>query len=402
MKKLIYFFMLIIPLLSVVSCNDDDGISPEHASKVYRAESLNLTFNGQKFTDRRVEFITTDFKTADITIFNTIPNEDSLIIKGVSLLYDGNNIYEFEANNTSAFRDINIKGKIDIKKSLNLDITYKTTSNLIGSWTPDVNWAFDFPYPVEFIIESDNPNDSINFNGFWGWKEKVSYEEFNDRIGAIFNMTFALALKLTVDFHKDGQISSEWKLQPNASFPIPDGQTKPWMALYNLDENYLYTALAVDSIIMDATKPKSNNAIKASNEMPNNGDLLAIVKLLQKMYNGNTPLKYSLTDGNNKLDLWADREMMNPYFESIIKVIAPALRNVDLGKESEEMGASGPLLADLAEELGRAFHNSKKFEIHFKFNRTTENVKSKSKTSPLSKTEIIERFKSIHKTNNRK
>lgn len=399
MKKLTYFFMLIFPLL-LVSCNDDDGISPEHASRVYRAESLNMTINGKKFSGKSVKFITTDFKTADITFIKTIPGEDSLIVKGVSLLYDGNNIYEFEGSNTSSHRDISFKGKVDVKGGMNIDVTYKVLSDIVGTWQPS-GGGFMPPNPVQIVIDSTNPNDSIDMGGFWGYEGKFSFEEFDETIGAIFNMTLGLVVDFKLDFNQAGQMNAAWDLKPGASFPIPPGHLPENQSLYNLNGNYLYLALPVESIIMNPTKPTAPKTTKAADEKPKVEDIIALVKLLQSMYQG-MPLKYTLENSNNDLDMWADRAMMEPYFESIVNVLVPILRKTDLGSEYEEMGITGPILAHLLDELGRVFRNSKTFEIHFNFTRVSTEQQTYNNKAQLNKAQIIQKLKSIRKPNNRK
>lgn len=398
--------MLIIPLLSVVSCNDDDGISPEHTSNVYRGESLNLTLNGQKINGKTVKFYTHDFKNADITLINTIPGEDSVLIKNIVLEYDGNNIYGFSGNNTSTEREINFTGKINVKGHLDIDVTYKILSNIIGRWQPS---GYDLmpPSPIELIIEAKNPKDSINMGGFWGYSDKVSYEEFGKFIGDITTFTFALAIDLKLEFQANGLLNMNWGLKPGAVFPITPGNTKPEMIKFNTNGGYLYPSVAIDSLISVAVDSLISNSLKPKRLTkstivpPTMEDTLALIPLVQAIYKG-MPLKYTLNNDNDNVDLWADHEMMKPYFESIIKVFSSAIRNEDLGKDYADMGVTGPILADLAYELLYAFNNSSKFEVHFRLSRIKEGENLYNNQTLPNKKEIIERFKSIHKTNNRK
>lgn len=388
MKKLIYFFMLVLAVF-FVACDDDDSISPQKVSKVYRDKALKLVLNSEITSGKSVLFTTPDLKVSDITLINTIPGEDSLLIKGVNLEYIGNDVYSFVSKNETPDRQVSISGKMNLNGLLEINVTHNVLSAIVGKWKPKVDlWGLP-PFPLEFNIVPANANDSIDMCGFLNYN-KVSYERFNETIGQAFMLFFSMGMKVNIDFANDGQLTVSWKPVMAEVMPLPEGQSGHGMVRYNTKGEYLYAAIALDSIIMDATKPKIGTKSEIE---PTLNDTLALIPLAMTAYKG-LPFKYSISDDD--LDVWVDRNMMEPYFEPIIRLFNPVLRNLDMGSEAEGMGFSGPILANLTAELARVFKESKSFEMHFKFERITGDESFHNEVS-LTKREFIERLKSIQK-----
>lgn len=111
-RKLCSLFCAMMLAIFLISCNDDDsyeGLSPTELSGTYsnrlsapaNGGSLILSYNGNTFIGKDVEFKTDDGKTAHIILKYVLPHDTETTIAGISLTA-GSDSYSFSGDATTS------------------------------------------------------------------------------------------------------------------------------------------------------------------------------------------------------------------------------------------------------------------------------------------------------------
>ena len=111
-KSICSFFYALMLAIFLISCNDEDdhdGLAPAKLSGTYsnklsapaNGDSLILSYNGNTFIGKDVEFKTDDGKTAHIILKYVLPHDKETAISGVSLTA-GSGSYSFSGGATTS------------------------------------------------------------------------------------------------------------------------------------------------------------------------------------------------------------------------------------------------------------------------------------------------------------
>ena len=111
-KSICSFFYAMMLAILLISCNDEDdydGLAPAELNGTYsnklsapaNEDSLILSYNGNTFIGKEVEFKTDDGKTAHIILKYVLPHDKETAISGVSLTA-GSGSYSFSGDETTS------------------------------------------------------------------------------------------------------------------------------------------------------------------------------------------------------------------------------------------------------------------------------------------------------------
>ncbi len=387
MKKLIFLFTMLCTIL-LSACSDSESWNVEHGkeiSKVYREPNLLMTLNGDTVKGKSAMFLTSDLTSAEIMIINTIPGEDSISFSNVKLTDTGkDNIYTFTDSTKNEDRKVIIEGQIG--NGLTIKVKHEVTSKAVGWWAPDSG-------PIIFNIVPKTPEEKVFLNGFYQKKDTiyvvnppgVKGDDFVTVIKNMGNFITLLILKLEMEMAASGDMTVYWKAPMIPQ--LDDGNTAPGMIRYNVYNNKIYPAIAIDDMLASA----SISDLASSTGLTID-EILLLLNLGQKAYKG-LPLPMTLNEDGSKLKVTITQEMLLPYMETIVKLLVPMMENLDLS----EAGAAGSLLGITNEglvafisELGRVVQESQHFEMYISLKRIT---KKSAAEAPMTREEIIKVLK---------
>jgi len=384
MKKIYSLFFCIVLCSSLfISCDDNDIKENEQISKFYRGTNLQLTLNDNPVNGKSVMFATPDLSVADIMLCNqVIPGEDSLLFRAVKLQKEGDG-YRFQSSNSNDDRKISFTGK-QSGANLILDIQHEITSPVVGKWQPDAQFLGS-AIPVYFNIVPINPDDKIKMYGFWG-HEELTVEEFGSTIGGIFGLAFSMMLDISFELKNDGNFYVAWASKLPTVIPIEPGQTEDGLIRYNINNNMLYSAIALDQILGSASISGLSTDTGLTPE-----EILILLNLAQTAYKG-LPWQMQMLNDNQNLYMIVDRNMMLPYMNVIIKLLQPLLSELDLGEMGEQLGITKEFFANFPNEFNRIVRESTTFEMQIRLKAKTT---QKMQESSISRQQAIEAIKQL-------
>lgn len=347
MRKLLpSIFTLCFFIFSACSDNNEDQQSQraKEITKVYRETNLKLTFNGKETKKRPIKCISVDAKVIDVNLMYLITGEKDLTFKKVPLRETADGKYTFQAEDSNDDRIIKIEGTISAGQNriLELNVAFESKTPLVGKWKLKPFTFVEGPLDVQ-ILPGDMP---INMYGIWGDDETDS-KTLSEILNLIGGMVFGQMIDLRFEFTESGEMSAAWSSQ-SETIPLEPGKSKDGMLKFNTKNDNFYMAVALDSI-------------KITKSELSNDDILAIIDLVQKTYNG-LPLKIEYIDNEN-IALYVNRELMLPYIEAIVKSIKPTLASIDYGEMGNNLGLNKESVPKFADEIVRVMKEADKFDI---------------------------------------
>lgn len=371
MKKSLFMLLCVCTCL-LVSCDDSNSPSTAEAiSKVYREPYLSMTLNESQLSGTSVLLKTSDLITADVSLYNVVAGEDTLIFKSVTLEpMLGVNGYQFTGSSSNSDRNISFTGVYYLDEEvMQMDVTHEISSALVG------DWKFDYPYTISgrellysslFDVEPSDPDDLINMYGFSDY-ELVDYDTFSDLFGSLMSaVASSMILELSADFEQNGYASFACETGVlggmfglDVSVESPTG-----MVRYNVNENKAYLSIAIDKILGGLNISDLTSSDLVSEAGLSFNEILLLVNLAQDVYKG-LPMDVEYED-ENKVNLYLDRAVLLPYVDLILKLGQPYLSGLDLGTMGAMFGITDEFLTNFPAELVRVMKESKSFKIVFR------------------------------------
>lgn len=338
----------------------------EELSKVYRDESLLMTFNDQEVFHKAVEFQTNDLSKANLAIRYLIPGESPLDIKEVTLnqINQSTDSYSFVTSSLNSNREINITGSIGDK--MNMDIHFKVTSPLSGTWSPTPTTLNEAPLKLK--ITPGSGSQTINMYGIMDNQEIPLVGGFDELIKIVGSSIFGFVIQASLDLPDSGDLIAHWKM----ILGMPS-QSEEGMVRYNMVEDRVFVAVAIDNLI--AANPETTRA--------NTSNVEIIISLLQRIYQG-IPLPITFSENDEKLQVIIAKDMMEPYLDALIEVLGPAIAEIDLGAIGPILGITKENLSMFIPELIRVIKESDEFEIQLHLKRSQAKQMESSPTISLS------------------
>ena len=251
-KSICSFFYAMMLAILLISCNDEDdydGLAPAELNGTYsnklsapaNEDSLILSYNGNTFIGKEVEFKTDDGKTAHIILKYVLPHDKETAISGVSLTA-GSGSYSFSGDETtSTGTAFHYQGSIQAGKLI-LELSDITI-----------------------------PKNRLAMNGTWYVAhENASYYNVNNgnmqtMIGMLYNLVVSNLISSVLDdltFQTDGNITARYAPLPDSvrigsligsyvKHPANDWNTSPsnLVTYYVEDNTSIYVIPQINMII---------------------------------------------------------------------------------------------------------------------------------------------------------
>lgn len=393
MKK-VFFLFITLCIILLPACSDDESWNVKHGkeiSKVYREPNLKMTLNGKEVKGKSALFLSSDLTVANIVLINTIPGEDSLSFSKVKLTDTGkDNIYAFRDSTINDDRKIYFEGRIG--SGLTIDVKHEVTSPVVGYWIPDSE-------PIVLNIVPKNPTDKVFLNGFYTKTDSlyivnppgVEGDDFVTVIKNFGNLASLFVVDLGITTEPDHDMSVRWKIPKINIIPgIPtiEGETEKGLIIYNVHNSKLYPALpSLDDMLASASISDLASSGNLTLE-----EVMVLLNLGQKAYKG-LPLPIDISQDQKKLKITITREMLEPYMQTLVKVLVPLLENLDLseaGTAGSMLGITNESLVAFVSELGRIVDESQEFEMYISLKRST---KKSADEAPVTKEDMIRMMK---------
>lgn len=330
-------FTVCLAGMSVTSCSNDSDtegigggpapvdINANYANKLAYGDRANLalTYSGDSLIGKDVTFQTTDAKTAELTLNNILPHENSTSIKNVALTPDGKGGYSFKGNATSPLNTTFDYSGTVTKGKLSLDITNaKIRGKEIGKLTlvPYANWEWDASQP-KTDADGNQTTYQIQHTGVVVNTDNDVLARLGWTLQTVISRLFTEYLLKDVTFAADGNITATYANIPKgfdfksfvasgASYTPNPWQTSPknLATWYIENDTAMYVTPNVDMIIRQV---KKDNATRASQGLPPISSLQDIYKKLNEWTTTGVKLTFKENPWKNKYKLFSERQLPN-------------------------------------------------------------------------------------------
>ena len=335
----------------IISCDDNESWTEKRSqelSKVYRDETLKITFNGQEVQHKAVGFNTTNLNTSTFALRYLIPGENPLEIKDVPLeeIQEKPGSYSFNTSSSNDSRKIDITGTIGDK--MEIDVQFKITSPIMGKWSPIPNKEKG---PLEFRIVPAPGNETINMHGIFQNKiiPLVGDEGFNAVIKDLGALLFSI-IQISLDLQESSELIAHCSIMGGTPSESEAGMVK-----YNVLNDKVFAAVAIDELLFPSPETKSSSFSNTE----------ALINLLQYIYQG-IPIPISLSEDNKALQVRITKEMMVPYLDAAMELLAPKLAELEINPIlSMLFGITKENIPLFLSELVRVIKESNEFDIQF-------------------------------------
>jgi hypothetical protein len=329
-KSICSFFYAMMLAILLISCNDEDdydGLAPAELNGTYsnklsapaNEDSLILSYNGNTFIGKEVEFKTDDGKTAHIILKYVLPHDKETAISGVSLTA-GSGSYSFS-----------------------------------GDETTSTGTAFHYQGSIQagkLILElSDIPKNRLAMNGTWYVAhENASYYNVNNgnmqtMIGMLYNLVGGKLVSNLISsvlddltFQTDGNITARYAPLPDSvrigsligsyvKHPANDWNTSPsnLVTYYVEDNTSIYVIPQIDMIIRQVMINKQTKSDSGDSTIGN--ELLAAYRKINAW--STTGIKMTIRESEDPakgdLILLLDKSEIQELFAllDLVKVFIP-------------------------------------------------------------------------------